>query len=170
MIQVNNESITNIVYPVAPAGANTAVPPDVVWNQLEASVSARWSTSQIQLDLCADHPCHYRLPYYPISNPLIDGAAATVNEFGEVFIPLGRHMLRADLGGLPVTSDVEESYIRLARYLADTGNLNGYSRYSVNLGGEIAESWTRRIDKGALGNSGAADLLKPYRKLGIAHV
>ena len=47
--------------------------------------------------------------------------------------------------------------------------MNGVSRYSIDVG-DISESWSRRRDWGALGNSGAAELLRKYRKEGLAHV
>lgn len=60
------------------------------------------------------------------------------------------------------------SYRQLAEYLADEHDRAGVSEYSVNMGGAISEAckrnpaWLAR----ALDLSGAADLLRPYRRAG----
>jgi len=63
--------------------------------------------------------------------------------------------------------DVAEAFRRLAEYLAapDAIGIPGASRYSVDLG-RVSETISRREDHmaRALINSGAADLLRPYRR------
>jgi len=64
--------------------------------------------------------------------------------------------------------DVLEAYRRLAEYLAtpDIIGIPGVSRYTINVG-QVDETISRRADHMAkvLVTSGAADLLRPYRRL-----
>ena len=61
---------------------------------------------------------------------------------------------------------VSEAFRRLAEYMADDTDRAGVSSYSVNMGGAIQESYQRSAAHAAraLQNSGAADLLRPYRR------
>jgi len=61
---------------------------------------------------------------------------------------------------------VLEAFRRLAEYLADEPDRSAASSYSVNMGGAIEESYNRNPAwvARALELSGAADLLRPYRR------
>ncbi|SFN85194.1 hypothetical protein SAMN05216224_11754, partial [Thioclava dalianensis] len=78
----------------------------------------------------------------------------------------GPYRITASVGSGDVPAAVSEAFRRLAEYLGDTDDRAGLSSYSVNMGGAIQESyqrnpaWTAR----AMQNSGAADLLRPYRR------
>jgi hypothetical protein len=76
---------------------------------------------------------------------------------------------RLCVGGGTVPAAVNEAYRRLAEYLASTDDAPaGASDYSAGLGsGAITESFSRAPTwvARALINSGAADLLRPYRRL-----
>lgn len=171
MTSLNIESETvigSITYPAAPADVTGSIP-EVIWERLESYVTTRWSTAEIQFVVCSPCRDRWRPPYYPWLVQSVDGDPAEVNDFGEVELQPGRHKVVCQIGGQPVTPGVQEAYRRLAAYYANPDNRTGYSRYSVNLGGEITESWSRRSGD-ALANSGAADLLRKYRKAGTAHV
>ena len=79
----------------------------------------------------------------------------------------GPYRVTADVGGGDVPAAVIEAYRRLAEYLAaDRGGVSGASSYSVNIGGDLSERFRRNpshVAK-ALQNSGAADLLRNYRR------
>ncbi|MBE9636550.1 hypothetical protein [Salipiger mangrovisoli] len=163
---IESETEVSITFPAAPSGVTGTVP-EVIWSKLEGYTTCRWSTAVI--DYVVNPPCEVLWkPYnFPATIDTVNGEAATVNEFGEVTIS-ERCIVRCTIGGQPVTDGVEEAYKRLADYYAGT-SLTGVSRYSIDVG-DISESWSRRVDLGALGNSGAAELLKKYRKEGAAHV
>ncbi len=70
------------------------------------------------------------------------------------------------MGGGDVPAAVKEAYRRLAEYLADEPDRSGVSSYSANLGGAIEESYQRNSAwvARAMDLSGAADLLRPYKR------
>lgn len=78
----------------------------------------------------------------------------------------GPYRFTATVGGGDVPAAVSEAFRRLAEYLADDPERSGASSYSVNMGGAIEESFNRNpawIAR-ALDLSGAADLLRPYKR------
>jgi hypothetical protein len=70
------------------------------------------------------------------------------------------------VGGGDVPAPVLAAFARLAEYSADTDERAGATDYSVNLGGAIQESYRRYPSwlARAMQYSGAADLLRPYRR------
>ena len=168
-LNIESENVISITYPPAPDGVSDTVPA-VIWSIMENYVATRWSTAEIEFVVYS--PCRHdwQPPYYPWTVQSVDGDPAEVDEFGAVTLEPGRHRVVCQIGGQPVTADVEEAYRRLAAYMADPDTRKGYSRYSVNIGGDLSESWSRARNSSAIGNSGAAELLRKYRKAGIAHV
>lgn len=81
-------------------------------------------------------------------------------------IPCGRYELTGTVGAGPVPEAVETAVARLAAYLAaEADGPAGVRSYSANVG-QLSESWTRDAAHmgRAMQNSGAADLLRPYRR------
>lgn len=80
----------------------------------------------------------------------------------------GTFRVTGQVGAGPLPDPVAEAYRRLANYLADTDDRAGASSYSVGMGGEIEEQYNRNPAwaSRAMQNSGAADLLRPYRRAG----
>lgn len=78
----------------------------------------------------------------------------------------GPFRITADVGGGVTPAPVLEAFRRLAEYLADEPDRAGVSQYSVNMGGTIEESYQRSAAwiARAMDYSGAADLLRPYRR------
>ncbi len=74
----------------------------------------------------------------------------------------------ASVGSGTAPDDVLEAYRRMAEYLAsdDIIGIAGVSRYQIDVG-QVQETISRRADHMAnvLVTSGAADLLRPYRRL-----
>lgn len=165
-IEAANE--LSIIYPDAPDGVAGSIPA-VIWGKLESYVNSRWSTAVVEYQVTCPCAVDWRPPYYPFTIDTVAGDPAEVNQFGEVRLTAGRHKVVCTVGGLQVDDGIKEAYRRLAEYYGSE-DLRGYARYSVSLGGEIQESWSRRKDATALSNSGAADLLTKYRKAGLAHV
>lgn len=167
-LYIEAENELSISYPDAPADVDGSIPA-AIWGKLESYVATRWSTAVVAFEVNCPCAVDWRPPYNPYVIDLVDGEAATVNQFGEVHLTAGRHIVQCTIGGLDVTPGIEEAYRRMAAYYASE-DMRGYSRYSVSIGGDISESWSRRRDATALSNSGAADLLTKYRKAGISHV
>ena len=163
---IETETEISITYPPAPSGVTGTVP-EVIWSKLENYCACRWSTAEIEFVVCPHGVLAWRPPYYPYTIDTVNGDPAEVNEFGEVTLS-ERSIVVCTIGGQAVTAGVEEAYKRFADYYA-AEPMNGVSRYSIDVG-DISESWSRRRDWGALGNSGAAELLRKYRKEGLAHV
>lgn len=168
-LYIESENEISIEYPPAPVGVSGTIP-EVIWSKIESYVACRWSTAEIEFVVCPDDVVAWRPPYYPFSITTVDGDPAEVNDFGEVTLSPGRHRVVCTIGGKIVTDGVSEAYRRIAAYYADPDTGKGYSRYSVNLAGDISESWSRRADTDAIAATGAGELLKKYRKAGIAHV
>ena len=78
----------------------------------------------------------------------------------------GPYRITADVGGGDVPAAVSEAFRRLAEYLTDATDRAGVSSYSVNMGGAIEESYQRNPAwvARAMELSGAADLLRPYKR------
>lgn len=164
---IESETEISITYPPAPADVTGSVPA-AIWGKLESYVATRWSTAEVEYVVSPVCPCNWRPPLVPYSISEVNGQPAEVNQYGEVRLT-GRSIVKCTIGGQPVTPGIEEAYRRLAAYYGSE-DMRGYSRYSVGLGGEMTESWSRRRDATALSNSGAADLLTKYRKAGLSHV
>lgn len=81
-------------------------------------------------------------------------------------LPCGRYEIEATVGAGPVPAAVSDAVARLAAYLAaEAEGPAGVRSYSANVG-QLSESWTRseaHLGR-AMQNSGAADLLRPYRR------
>ncbi|WP_415184398.1 hypothetical protein [Phaeovulum sp.] len=168
-LYIESENEISIVYPLPPLDVSVSVP-ESIWKRMESYVACRWSTAEIEYIVSAPCAIDWRPPAYPWIINSVDGDPAEVNDFGEVTLQPGRHRVVCTIGGQVVTAGVEEAYRRLAAYYADPDTRKGYSRYSVNLAGDISESWSRRAGTDGLAATGAAELLKKYRKAGIAHV
>ena len=65
--------------------------------------------------------------------------------------------------------DAIEGYRRYAEVVAATGEKPGFTRWSRNIGGEYVVSWTRERNAmaKAMLSSGAADILRRYRKVRV---
>lgn len=168
-LYIESETEISIEYPPGPAGLVVNVP-EAIWERMENYVACRWSTAEVEYIVSAPCAIDWRPPAYPWVIDTVDGDPAEVNTFGEVTLKPGRHRVVCTIGGQEVTEGVNEAFRRLAAYYADPDTRKGYTRYSVNLAGDVSESWSRRAGTDGLAATGAAELLKKYRKAGIAHV
>jgi hypothetical protein len=165
-------------YPSAPAGLSTAaaaLDPDAIWQRIEAYCSFRWTARQVVwiVEGSGDW-CPPLAPLVIDAEEVWNGEAwedaTTVYASpygGYRFITEGPYRITGTVGGGEVPAAVNEAFRRLAEYMADTDDRAGVSSYSVNMGGAIQESYSRNAGHmaKALQNSGAADLLRPYRRL-----
>ncbi|MEQ9260938.1 MAG: hypothetical protein RIG84_17765 [Roseovarius sp.] len=171
---IESETEVSVAYPDAPEGLSTeaaAIPAAVIWDRLESWTNYRWS--ETVTDFVVNPPCEvkWQPPYAPFVVDSVDGETATIDGFGQVILR-SKSVVRCTIGGATPTETVNAAYIRLAEYMAATDDApGGVSRYSIDVG-DISESWSRKADHmaKAIHNSGAADLLRRYRKSGTAYV
>ncbi|WMS43436.1 hypothetical protein RDV64_03260 [Acuticoccus sp. MNP-M23] len=146
---------------------------DVAWQRIEAYVAHRWTVREVVW--VVEGPGEW-LPR--LSPATIDTAEEWEgNAYQPVSMASGRlgglilprcatWRFTADVGAGPCPDAVLEAHARLVAYLADTDDRAGVTAYEADMAGAIRESYQRPaawIAK-ALQNSGAADLLRPYRR------
>jgi hypothetical protein len=163
-------------YPAAPSGLSTAaaaLPAAMVWNRIEQWVAHRWTSRTVIWVLEGNGD--FFVPLTPATvtatERWTDGAWAAytvpTGPLGYCFETDGTYRITATVGGgSPTVPDsVKQAYLRIAEYMAADPGMRGASSYSVDLGG-ISENIDRNpawLAK-AIHNSGAADLLRPYRR------
>ena len=163
-------------YPTAPSGLSTAaaaLDASMVWQRIESYVAHRWTARAVIWivegagDWCA--------PLTPATVSATETwqnyawATATLNPtaYGGYVLPGdGPYRFTASVGSGTPPDAVLNAYRRLAEYMAeDTGTFSGATSESSDIGPVTLsvtrnQAWMAR----ALQNSGAADLLRPYRR------
>lgn len=171
------EDVSDVDWPAAPSGISTAaaaIAPAVIWRRLEAWIAWRWGPRPCSFIVeggCGD----WRAPLTPFAVTTMqawDGntwAAASLQPEPLGGVALGgatHYRLAGTLGAdEEPPADVLEAYRRLAEYATDKDAHPSLSARTVELGEmresfERAPTWLAR----AIGYSGAADLLRPYRR------
>lgn len=177
-------------YPAAPADlspAAAALPPALVWQRIEAFIRYRWAERQVVWivnggAIRTGRGRDWTPSLYPASAMSIEFWDRGLEDWGPVGqvpkTPLGGYLLARNetyritaTVGSPDTppAAVLEAYRRLAEYMAaEQSTPAGARSYSIDVG-QISESI--RIDPNfaarSIFNSGAGDLLRPYRRLGV---
>ena len=163
-------------YPAAPADLSTAaaaLDADALWQRLEAYCRVRWTDRQVIWTVEGEGA--WEAPLQPSTLNTVEvwesGAwvecTPAASPWGGYDLPGdGPYRITADVGGGDVPAAVSEAFRRLAEYLADEPDRSGVSSYSVNMGGAIEESYQRNSAwvARAMELSGAADLLRPYKR------
>ena len=168
------------IWPDAPAGlsdAAAALDPAWLWQRIEAWTAHRWTVRQVVWTVEGEG--HWTPPLAPATVTTAEvwehGAWAEVTlppgPYGYELPGDGPYRVTATVGGGEVPEAVLEAYRRLAEYsveLGKDGMTSGHpshTSHSVDLGG-FSESFDRSATWAgrALINSGAADLLRPYRR------
>lgn len=169
-------------YPDAPAGLSdeaAALDADMIWARIEDYTAHRFTPREVVWTLQANagdqfHPrltpvvsseAHYWGDQWE-SLTLLDGPLGICLPFD------GTYKITATVGAGDVPASVAEAFRRLAEYSVEigkdamVGGHGGHTSHSVNIGGEIQESFDRQATwaSRAIVNSGAADLLRPYRR------
>ena len=162
-------------YPATPFGLSTAalaLDRNAIWARIEAHIAHRFTEREVVWTV--EGPGEFKPDLTPatitsrevwdgvswITASLSDGPLGGVLLAGE-----GPYRITADVGGGDVPAPVSEAYRRLAGYLAEPGNPAGASSYSYQMG-DVSETFQRNpqhVAK-ALQNSGAADLLRGFRR------
>lgn len=163
-------------YPGAPDGLSeqaAELDPAVIWHRLEQWVSHRWTVRAVVW--IAEGPGEWRPDLTPAAvdttEVFKDGDYQPVtldpSAFGGFFLcEHYAHRFTGTAGPEPVPPAVNEAFRRLAEYIAGAEDRSlGVTSSSMNLGGQIQRSFDRPMTwlARAIHNSGAADLLRPYR-------
>jgi hypothetical protein len=172
-------------YPATPSGLSTkaaALAPALVWDRIEAWISYRWTARQVVWTV--DGPGEW----HP---PLVPAVISTIERWDETLVwiadtldasPFDGYQLRdwhchyrftATVGGgsPAVPAALPEAYRRLAEYFAqaphDDDEPAGSTNFRIILAQreieieyQRSQSWLARC----IHNSGAGDLLRPYRR------
>jgi hypothetical protein len=166
-------------YPVAPGGltpAAEALDPEMIWQRIEAYVAYRWTERAVTwiVEGCGEwHP-----PLTPATIDTVEiwqadaweAVTLSPSPLGGYCLPGGTYRFTGTAGGTdsPATAPaaVDEAFRRLAEYLAATlKGTPGLTTERVAAGSVTVEksrsaSWAAE----AMSNSGAGDLLRPYRR------
>lgn len=162
-------------YPAAPSGlsaAATAIDASVIWSRIEAYTATRWTSRAVAWTV--EGPGEW----VPILTPATiattekwTGAAWETNApdaspLGGYQLACATYRFTGTVGSGPVPEAANEAYRRLAEYLAEDAGQPGatseaHSVGPINVSVSRAANWAAR----AMINSGAADLLRPYRRV-----
>lgn len=149
---------------------------DAAWQRIEAYIAYRFTErAVVWIVEGAGEWCAPLTPATVTEIEIWNGAAWETITAPDS--PLGGYWLSGDgpyrftatVGGGDVPAVVTEAHTRLSNYLASVAAddmPDGASSYSVSLGGEVREQIDRnpKAIAMAIQLSGAADLLRPYRK------
>ena len=146
----------------------------VIWQRIEAYIRTRYTERQVEWIVDATEGAEWVLPLGPLVSQTAekwsDGAWSSISlsngPLGLVFTSDGTFKITAQIGAGTPPEAITEAHRRLSVYLAGDPEMAGVSSYSVNIGGAIQEQFTRSAahNARAMQNSGAADLLRPYRR------
>lgn len=168
-------------YPATPSGLSTAaaaLTPAVVWQRIEAYTVHRYTSRAVTW--IVDGPGEWHPPLSPAAISTVEvWSAADVWEvatldaspLGGYYLPCtGPYRFTGTVGGgspaPTVPAAVNEAFKRLAEYMAAPRGKAGAKSESITAGSistshSRSESWMAM----ALQNSGAADLLRGYRRV-----
>ncbi len=167
---------TPATWPTKPTGlspAADALPESVVWQRIEGYTSTRFSERQCVW--VVEGTGEFDAPLEPATITMAErfehGAYTEVTTLldgplgGPVLTSEGPWRIAATVGSTTTPEDVQEAYRRLAEYMAESGPGGGVSSHSEDVGPvTISETRDPKWLAKALQLSGAADLLRPYRR------
>jgi len=165
-------------YPAIPSSpailsaAAAALDPAMIWQRIESYVAHRWTEREVTW--IVEGPGEWNPPLTPATITTIE-IWSRAGEWEAVEVPAaplgywlpgsGPYRFTADVGGGDLPANVLEAFRRLAEYMAARAGKQGAYRESVQAGSVSVQtsrsaSWMAE----ALQNSGAADLLRQYRR------
>lgn len=163
-------------YPEVPEGVTSD--PAVLWQRIDAHCRLRWSPREVVWTIEGDVGEDWVPPLEPVVSQTAEiwdgeGWVGTTMPPGPLGLSLpcsGMFRITATVGGGDMPATVSEAIRRLSGYISDGRsqvNEPGASSFSFTMSGAL--SWDMSRDPAwmarALQNSGAADLLRPYRRL-----
>ncbi|GGD30839.1 hypothetical protein [Sinisalibacter lacisalsi] len=162
-------------YPDAPSGlsaAAAALDAAMIWQRIEAYVAHRWTARDVIWIVEGDGEWTPPLTPAAVSTVEVWEASAWVetvplpSPLGGYELPgEGPYRITASVGGGTVPEVVDQAFRRLAEYWAVEEKHPGASAFATSVGTldlneTRAPTWVAR----AMQHSGAADLLRPYRR------
>jgi hypothetical protein len=164
-------------YPDAPEGlsaAAAALAPAVVWERIESYVAHRWAERDVEW--VVEGPGEWHPPLTPATIATVEvwsGAGAwedctpNASPLGGYWLPAsGPFRFTGTVGPADVPATINEAYKRLAEYMAAKPGKPGARSESITAGSiSIAHSRSDSWMASAMANSGAGDLLRPYRRV-----
>ena len=170
-----------LAYPSPPGGLSvraSAIPEGVLWQRIESYVGHRWTARQVVWTIGGPGEWVPRLvPATVTATEVWDGAAWVAvslgaSPLGGLTLPdCGPYRITADVGAGTTPEAVLEAFRRLAEYSAEVADETSVAGHPANKSGslsvgEFRESFNRPASWAALAmqNSGAADLLRPWRR------
>jgi hypothetical protein len=162
-------------YPEAPDNLSAAAQAIVtaVWQRIESYVAQRWTERDVTW--IVEGPGEWVPPLSPATISTIEvwtnvgeweAAELSASPLGGYFLPgVGLYRIKATVGGGDVPEAVSEAFKRLAEYMATKPGKagaasEGISAGTISLSHRRSASWRAE----AMSNSGAGDLLRPYRR------
>jgi len=163
-------------YPATPSGlsaAAAALEAGMIWQRIEAYIAHRYTSRAIEwiVEGCGDwHP-----PLAPATISTVEvwqsnawtSATLDPSPLGGYVLPSGTYRFAGTVGGGTAPEIVDEAFRRLAEYMAASKRGSpGTTRERVTAGSVTVDksrsaSWAAE----AMVNSGAADLLRNYRRV-----
>jgi hypothetical protein len=162
-------------YPVPPTGLSdeaAALDADMIWQRIEVYTAQRYTARDVVWIVQEEGEWVPPLSPFTVSGVEVwenGGWTATTppeSPLGGYVLPGdGPYRFTASVGGGNVPAAVSEAFRRLAEYMADDPGRVGTSSYTDKIGPmeetiNRAPNWLAR----AMQYSGAADLLRPYRR------
>lgn len=165
-------------YPAAPSGLSiqaAALEATAIWQRIEAYTKTRYTARQVVWTLEGCEGLDWTPPLSPVASYSAQKwesglwVTVTIPE-GPIGLCLpsdGIFRVTAQVGAGTPPGAINEAFRRLAEYVSDEPDRAGVSSYSVNMGNAVQESYQRSAAHvaRAIQYSGAADLLRPYRRL-----
>jgi hypothetical protein len=164
-------------YPASPSGMSDPaswIDAGIIWERIEAYTRTRYTVREVVWTVEGREDENWKPPLAPLASQTAEkwesgGWVSVTLSDGPVGFCLpsdGVFKVTAQVGEGTPPKAVTEAFRRLAEYMADDTDRAGVSSYSVNMGGAIQESYQRNAAHAAraLQNSGAADMLRPYRR------
>ena len=167
---------TPATYPDVPSGLSTeseALDADALWASLAGHTSHRFTEREVVWTIEGREDDDWTPPLAPLVSQTAEkwesGAWVSVTlpsgPLGFCLPSDGVFKITAQVGAGPVPAPVSEAFRRLAEHLADDSDRAGVGEYSVRMG-PVTETYKRSAawTAKALQDSGAADMLRPYRR------
>lgn len=163
-------------YPAAPAGlsdAAAALNSSTIWQRIENYIAYRWTARAVSW--VVEGPGEWVPPLAPatVSTVQIWDGGQWITETltpsplgGYQLDAVGPYRFDASVGSGNAPAAVLEAYRRLAEYLAAEAKIDAGVTKTANVVGDLRIETERNVSwiARALINSGAADLLRPYRR------
>lgn len=184
MVEVlKQQEVPPAAYPAVPDGLSVralALDANALWQRIEAYTAHRFSEREVVWVIEASEGADWCPSLTPIASHVAEkwegGAWVAVTmpngPLGLCVPSDGQFRVTAQVGVGPVPKAVSEAFRRLAEYsveISTDGMVGGHAAHQshdVNIAGEMQESFARSQTWAAkaLQLSGAADLLRPYRR------